>query len=42
LHNLEQAGLITTSDRELALTAKGMLYGDYVGQTLADALQKLH
>jgi len=42
LHSLEQAELITTSDQELALTAKGILYGDYVGQTLADALRKLH
>ena len=38
---LKREGFVTLSDREIALTSKGILYGDYVGQTLSDALKKI-
>lgn len=42
LNQLESAGFICVSDREIELTSKGILYGDYVGQTLAESLRKIN
>jgi oxygen-independent coproporphyrinogen-3 oxidase len=33
--------LVTVSDEALTLTPKGILWGDYVGHCLADALEHL-
>lgn len=39
LSQLERGGFITLSEQEIQLTAKGILYGDYVGETLASSLK---
>jgi len=39
LRQLQQESLITVSADTLELTRKGMLYGDFVSKTLADAVQ---
>jgi oxygen-independent coproporphyrinogen-3 oxidase len=41
LRDLQAEGLITVSADALNLTRKGMLYGDFVSQTLADAIQSV-
>lgn len=41
LHHLEKDGFVTRSERELELTQKGILYGDYVGETLAKSLKNI-
>lgn len=41
LSTLERDGFVTVSTQEIELTAKGILYGDYVGETLAASLKKL-
>jgi oxygen-independent coproporphyrinogen-3 oxidase len=41
LKQLEREGFISLSDTEIELTAKGILYGDFVGQTLANYLKGL-
>jgi oxygen-independent coproporphyrinogen-3 oxidase len=41
LSALERDGFVTVSTQEIELTAKGILYGDYVGETLAASLKKL-
>jgi len=41
LRDLQAEGLITVSADSLNLTRKGMLYGDFVSQTLADAIQSV-
>lgn len=42
LKDLKHDNFVTISESEIALTKKGMLYGDYVGQILADSLKKLN
>ena len=39
IEDLEAEGFITLSKHTLELTDKGILYGDYVGKTVADALK---
>ena len=41
LQILGREGLISWSDNEVKLTSKGILYGDYVGQTLIDCLKEM-
>jgi len=36
---LEAEGFIKVTDREMTLTNKGILYGDYVGQLLSDTIK---
>ncbi|MEC4895504.1 MAG: radical SAM family heme chaperone HemW [Oscillatoria sp. PMC 1051.18] len=42
LKELADEGFITISEQEVALTSKGILYGDFVGQTLANAIEKAY
>lgn len=42
LGQLENEGFITIGNGEVVLTDKGILYGDFVGQTVSDYLKKLH
>lgn len=41
LKKLEREGFIFRSENEIELTSKGILYGDYVGQTLVDCLKQM-
>ena len=41
LKQLELDGFIAMSEHEIELTSKGILYGDYVGQALAECLRKM-
>ncbi|MBD2777370.1 coproporphyrinogen-III oxidase family protein [Iningainema tapete] len=41
LRQLELEGFISVSEKEIKLTSTGILYGDYVGQTLVDCLKKM-
>lgn len=41
LHYLESNGFVTLSEKEIELTKKGILYGDYVGETLAKSLKNI-
>ena len=41
LQELEREGFISWSENEVELTSKGILYGDYVGQTLVDCLKQM-
>jgi oxygen-independent coproporphyrinogen-3 oxidase len=41
VQELKSEGFITVSDEAIELTDKGILYGDYVSQTLADALKSM-
>lgn len=41
LNQLESGGFIKVSDTEIELTSKGILYGDYVGETLAASLKNI-
>jgi oxygen-independent coproporphyrinogen-3 oxidase len=41
LSQLETSGFVTVTEQEIQLTAKGILYGDYVGETLAASLKTI-
>lgn len=41
LSQLESGGFVTVSAQAIELTAKGILYGDYVGETLAASLKMI-
>lgn len=41
VEELQNAGFVTVSDSEIAMTRKGMLHGDYVGKQLGRGLQEL-
>jgi oxygen-independent coproporphyrinogen-3 oxidase len=42
LTKLQREDFITISQQHIELTAKGILYGDYVGQTLADYIKNMN
>lgn len=42
LKDLKTEGFVSVSDTEINLTSKGILYGDYVGKTLSDALKEMY
>jgi oxygen-independent coproporphyrinogen-3 oxidase len=42
LKQLELDGFIAMSEHEIELTSKGILYGDYVGQSLASFLTEVY
>jgi coproporphyrinogen III oxidase-like Fe-S oxidoreductase len=42
LKELEREGFISLFEDEIQLTSKGVLYGDYVGQTLVDCLKLMN
>ena len=42
LKDLKAEGFVSVSDTEINLTSKGILYGDYVGKTLSDALKEMY
>lgn len=42
LKQLELDEFVSLSDNEVVLTTKGILYGDYVGQTLVECLKKMN
>jgi oxygen-independent coproporphyrinogen-3 oxidase len=42
LTKLQREDFITISQQHIELTAKGILYGDYVGQTLADYIKSMN
>jgi oxygen-independent coproporphyrinogen-3 oxidase len=41
VHRLEEEGFLTLSDDAIALSEKGILYGDYVGRMLASSLEAM-
>lgn len=42
LRDLQAEGFVTVSEEAIDLTSKGILYGDYVGDTLSKALREMY